>query len=219
VKKKAAKGTTRKHAGTGKHHGTSKHHPTHHKHHAKTASGGHQTAVAKHPHHAKARTMPLAQAESRVRPGITPFASRERLDGPGAWVLADVACCSAEAVAASLRLAGWPVGDEDILALHAAAGGSQDAGVTILAALEAACEFGLAGLRPIGFEEVMPCDYPLLPQRATGAGLILGAELPGPHAVCADAETWWTWGEAWCPCAFPDAVVEEAWSVRWPSWL
>lgn len=31
------------------------------------------------------KTRLLTQAESRVRPGITPFASRERLDGPGAW--------------------------------------------------------------------------------------------------------------------------------------
>lgn len=45
--------------------------------------------------------------------------------------------------------------------------------------------------------------------------LILGVDLPGPHAVLATADGWWSWGELHCPCEFPDAVIEEAWAVSW----
>ena len=43
--------------------------------------------------------------------------------------------------------------------------------------------------------------------------LILGVDLPGSHAVLATADGWWSWGELYCPCEFPDAVIEEAWAV------
>lgn len=182
MKKKAAKGTTRKHAGTAKHQGTSKHHPTHHKPAPKAAGGGgHQTAVAKHPTHAKARTL-----------------------SPG-----DVGCCSAEALAASLRLAGWPVGDDDVLALYRATVGASDAGASILATLEAAAVHGLAGIKPVSFA----------PTRSLGRGVIVGTTLEEPHAVTIDGDGVWTWGE-WHPsgCGYL-ADAEEAWSVVWPSWL
>jgi hypothetical protein len=63
-----------------------------------------------------------------------------------------VACCSAEALAASLRLAGVPVGDEDVLALYWRTAADADAGATISATLEAASEFGLAGVRLVSFD-------------------------------------------------------------------
>ena len=253
MKHKAAAGHAKKHAGTKKHAaGTAKHHPAskpvHHTaakaaHHPKTAH-----AKAKHPAHTKARA--LSQAESRVRPGMTPFERRERLDGPGAWALADVACCSAEALAWSLRLAGWPVGAADVLALHKLTADSPDTGASILATLDAASVFGLAGVRPVSFRlaegggdplgrageggrhlvEVGQrdgdrgehlCDgvaHALQPHLAPVDvhGLILGLELPGPHAVCQQDGQWWTWGEPYDPACFPDAVIEEAWAVTWP---
>ena len=134
-----------------------------------------------------------------------------------------VACCSAEALAASLRLTGWRVTDADVLALYEQTADGPDTGATILATLEAACEFGLAGLRPLTFQEVMSHDADgcccWLRSSAglheTRAGLILGMDLPGPHAVLDDGGWWWSWGEPYDPAAFPDAVIEEAWEVTW----
>lgn len=60
-----------------------------------------------------------------------------------------VACCSAEALAASLRLTGRTVSDADVLALYRRTAADLDAGASILATLEAAAEYGLAGYRPL----------------------------------------------------------------------
>jgi hypothetical protein len=133
-----------------------------------------------------------------------------------------VACCSAEALAASLRLAGWPVTDADVLALYRLTARDDDAGASILATLEAAAEYGLAGWRPV-FEEVMPygpehcwCSTESGQlHRVTRAGLVYGVDLPGPHAVLDTGSEWITWGQAWPARAFPDAVIEEAWTIEW----
>lgn len=59
----------------------------------------------------------------------------------------DVACCSARAVAESLRLAtGRILADADVLALHRAAGGDRDDGAAILDVLRAAQASGVATL-------------------------------------------------------------------------
>ena len=176
-----------------------------------------------------------------------------------------VACCSAEALAASLRLAGVPVSDGDVLALYWRTADDEDAGASILATLEAVAEFGLAGVRgtwaatpvrnrffvPFNFvssrtDRAMPVvsgaeqdpvilaapdDHPLYGQSGhagvmpgaprgeclPGHALILGVDLPGPHAVLATADGWRSWGELYDPAAFPDAVIEEAWEVTWPG--
>lgn len=60
----------------------------------------------------------------------------------------DVGCCTAEALAMSLRLAGVRVADEDVLALYWHTAIDPDAGASILATLEAAWRFGLGGVRP-----------------------------------------------------------------------
>lgn len=144
------------------------------------------------------------------------------------------ACCSAEAVGASLRLAGWPVAEEDVLALHTATGGTRDRGVPIAAALRAASVHGLAGIRPLWFGE-RPLDHLPLPfgQRLDVEdpdlsevdhgigdrlvhGLIVGLELPGAHAVTVGSDgCWLSWGGHYDPAEFPAAVVEEAWAVVW----
>lgn len=193
MKKKPARGHTRKHTGTHKHAGGhAKHHPVHH-HKGAEAHGHHVHTVARHPSHPKARGLSLGEG---------------------------VACCSAEALAASLRLAGARVDDDDVLELHWRAGGGEDEGVSILAALEAASVFGLAGYRP-DFEEVTPsASCPATETRrqglrATRAGLLLGLELPGPHAVLAEGARWWSWGERYDPASFPHARIEECWAVVW----
>jgi hypothetical protein len=123
MKRQAARGSTAKHAGSRKHAGAAKHHPTRQPAGGKGAPGGKAHTVAKHPAHAKARQL-----------------------SPG-----DVACCSAEALAASLRLQGRTVGADDVLALYWHTAHGPDAGASILATLQAASEFGLAGLKPLGF--------------------------------------------------------------------
>jgi hypothetical protein len=119
-----------------------------------------------------------------------------------------VACCAAEALAASLRLSGLSVSDADVLALHRLSGADDEAGGTILAALEAASEFGLAGVRLASF---MPAAiYETKLQK-----FVVGVDLPGPHTVLAAPDGWWSWGELHDPAAWPDAVIEEAWAVSW----
>jgi hypothetical protein len=181
----------------------------HHHKHVKPAHAHHKAATGHaHKHHKAAKHHKVAHKhKGTVARGLA---------------LGDaVACCAAEALAASLRLAGHAVSDKDVLALYWHTASDPDAGATVLATLEAAWRFGLGGVRPV-FREVMPSDNPGLAQappedglRATRAGLILGVDLPGPHAVLADAGRWWSWGEPWCPCEFPDAVIEEAWAVSW----
>lgn len=210
MKASAVKGHTLKHARAAKtkHSHTTKHHPAHH---AKSAVK-HKTTVhakAKHATHAKARGLALA--------------------------IGDVACCTAEALGASLRLQGLSVADLDVLDLFRLAGGDDDEGLPILAMLEAASEFGLAGVRLVGYREITPgAAFPSLagrlhcgPDAVTEeawavtlfpplrAGSILGIDLPGPHTVTVAPGGWLSWGELYCPCEWPGAVIEEAWAVEW----
>jgi hypothetical protein len=126
-----------------------------------------------------------------------------------------VACCSAEALAASLRLSGWPVSDADVLALYWHTARDEHAGASIVATVEAAAEFGLAGVRPVKVQLLAP---ELIPEAGRYKfPCILGVALPGPHAVLDTGSAWLTWGEPWPAWAFPDVVTEEAWEVTWPD--
>jgi hypothetical protein len=133
-------------------------------------------------------------------------AKRRGLAGPatgGGWVLGGNDMhdtCAAAAIANSLLLATEiRAADEEIIAFGE--------GLDLEDALGMAAERGLAGVRlarfgPAGFGE-------------TWAGLILGIDLPGPHAVLTLGDDWVTWGRRCAMGAFPGAVVEEAWEVRW----
>lgn len=141
----------------------------------------HKAKVAKAHHHAKAKTHGAP------------------LDPDG------VPCCVAQAVAESLYLAtGVRVSDEDILALHWAAGGSEDTGTTVPDVLEAAQARALSGYRP---------------HLAPGAAVpvIVAMDLPGgqSHTVVADGDGWWSWGERYQPRT--DVVITGTWAVRWLS--
>jgi hypothetical protein len=124
-----------------------------------------------------------------------------------------VACCSAEALAASLRLAGHAVSDADVLALYWHTARDEHAGASILATLEAAGEFGIAGIRPVTWGLYEAGDF--IPDFMPG--VIIGLALPAPHAVLDTGSEWITWGEPWPVSAFPDVVTEEAWEVTWPD--
>jgi len=178
-----AAGHTSKHVGTSKHTSTSKHTP------------------------AKTLTSKTAGGKTKVTAVALPVVGAKAVGlSPG-----DVQCCAAEALAASLRLSGRPVSDEDVLALYWHTAGDEDAGASILSTLEAAWRYGLGGVRPrweVAEAPAFMTDF--IPQ-----GLILQVELPGPHAVLATPDGWWSWGELHDPAQWPDAVVEEAWAVSW----
>lgn len=133
----------------------------------------------------------------------------------------DVALCCARAVAESLRLAlGVAVSDEDVLALYWRTADDADEGASILATLAAAARFGLGGYRPVALRadlrvSVNPGDpsdqfSPQLGHRLHA--LILGVDVPGPHAVLATPDGWWSWGELYEPWTDD---IEEAWAVSW----
>ena len=208
-------------------HGAAAHHPAHpHKH------------VTAKKHHTQAKKHKGAHTQAKKR---------------GLAAGSAVACCAAEALAASLRLQGLAVTDDDVLALYWRTASDPDAGASILDTLTAAAESGLAGVRPAGFATIDldrvsgECMRPWRrglseeldsPQgkgevagfesrpglrvpvaqgeeRSLSDVLILGVELSGPHTVLATPEGWWSWGELWCPCEFPAAVIEEAWVISW----
>lgn len=189
---KQAAGTSGGHSNK---HGTSTKHVTAHKHkhqlsakqiaaEKKWQEAGTKASAAKrkgkHAHHAKARGLALGTA---------------------------VACCSAESLAASARLAGFTVTDADVLALWQASGGDADAGASILATIEAACRFGLAGIRPVSFAPVV---FPR-------AGDLLGVTLPrGPHSLTLDASgAVWSWGGLAGLGDLEAGGIEEAWVIAW----
>lgn len=156
-----------------------------------------------------------------------------------------VACCAAEALAMSLRLAGHPVADADVLALAERTWGwDPDGGTSIEATLDAATCYGVAGQWPCGIRAYNISGFftAETPQASAWTGrepgqvvrlaaplactplgygavasplLILGVDLPGAHTVLATADGWWSWGECFQPETFPDAVIEEAWAVTW----
>ena len=173
------------------------------------------TGTSKHTRTAKqiAASKKAAAASAKARKGHKVKTKAKQATHAKATTLAltsrDVGCCGAEALAASLRLEGVSVPDAEMLDLFWRAGGHPDKGLPLVTLLEAASEAGLAGFRP-SFEAADLGEV-----HDGGRQLILAAELPGPHAVLATDEGWWSWGELWCPCEFPDAAVEEAWAVTW----
>lgn len=177
----------------------------HHHKHVKPAHAHHKAATGHaHKHHKAAKHHKVAHKhKGTVHRGLAPAADQ-------------VACCAAEALAASLRLSGLSVSDADVLALYWHTASDPDAGAPILATLEAAAEFGLAGHRPVSFSRIPDDDDPWRPLDEGHRGVILGVDLPGPHTVLDDGSSWWSWGEPHDPAEFPDAVIEEAWAVTWP---
>jgi hypothetical protein len=182
---KGAAGHTRKHAGGGKHAGTGKHRPSaaqqaaRKKWQAAGAHAAHVHAVARHSGH---------PTPSKWSPNT------------------DVACCAAEALAASLRLSGRPVSDQDVLDLYWLTSDDPDAGAGLWETIEAAAMYGLAGVRPLDAR----------PATLFAAGVVLGVDLAERHAVTVDGHGVWTWGQ-WrpVPCGLL-AAADEAWAITWP---
>jgi hypothetical protein len=118
-----------------------------------------------------------------------------------------VECCAAEALAASLRLTGVTVTEDDVLALYWRTARHADQGASLADTLAEAQRSGLAGIRPVSYAPVDDIQHMCL----------LGVELPGSHAVLHLGDNWASWGGLHLVSEFPDAVIEEAWELTWET--
>jgi hypothetical protein len=185
-------GRGKKHSGSQKHSGSKKHHRHHKGPKNIQMSPGGPPAVHHHPHHHK---------KTKALPGRPGFGS--------AFLIGDVHCCIAEALASSARMAGWPVGDEDILALYFSVTDDPEFWPAIPTMLEAASRVGLAGVRPVSWDRI--------PDMAFQPGDIQGIELldGDRHAVTLTRDGQWSWGMHMSIADLP-GFAEETWNVRWP---
>ncbi len=181
---KPTTGTSKKRAGGTKHHGgksatAKKHHPQHQP--AQAHQGGKHAAPA----HGKS-----------PRRGLPLLAN-------------GVCCCTPEALAESLRMAGWPAERGDMLELYFAMTDDPNAGVSIPAALEAASKFGVAGVKPVSWAQI--------PNELWQPGDIEGWLMDNGdrHSVALTRSGMISWGEHWMPDTLP-RTVEETWTIRWP---
>lgn len=122
----------------------------------------------------------------------------------------DIACCAAEAAAASLRLHGVTVDPEDMLSLYWAVADGPHDGADIGDILHAARHHGLAGWHP---------DYTPLGEWQPQPGMILvyrnweGADTHA--ATIAPDGTLISWGEpGW---DVPDEPPDQVWAVNWDA--
>ena len=182
---------------------------------ARTVAKGHKHAKPAHAHH-KGGATGHAHKHHKAAKHHAAGKKHKGTVHRGLALGDSVACCAAEALAASLRLSGVPVSDAGILDLYWRTADDPDTGAPILATLEAASEFGLAAVQLTSY---CPADAESVAIGETKfQSFILGLDLPGPHTVLATPDGWWSWGQLYCPwCEFPDAVIEEAWAVTWPG--
>lgn len=137
----------------------------------------------------------------------------------------DVACCSAQAVG---TLLGWDW--EQVLGLYWRTAGDPDAGASIEDTLDALGLTGVGACRRLVLKPHAPAlirNLGYCPSLESGFSpaatcgglpsdlpLILGADLPGSHALAVTPDgTWWSWGEPFDPAAWPDMIIDEAWAV------
>lgn len=182
---KGQHGHRQKHARTAKHAGTGKHRPMSA---AQAAAWKKFQQAGAHAQHVHAVARHQGQAK------------------PAKWSPnLDVACCAAEALAASLRLTGHPVTDQDVLDLYWRTADHEDAGAGLWETFEAAADYGLAGVRLVDAR----------PAAALGTGVVLGVDMAERHAATVDGHGVWTWGE-WRPasCGLL-AAADEAWEITW----
>jgi len=221
VSAKAATWTSSaKHSATGKHTTTTKH----------TTTIKRSTATS------------TVTTKTTVTTTVTTVAKPAAHAKPRSFAIGDVLpVCAFEAVAQSLRLVGQRVHEDEVGQVWTLAGARQE-GVTIGEALAATARSGLAGVRVHSpLDEQVFADLSddlaelqlgerigehlfrgdaaqlqalggLVGDRPSVHGLILGVDRPGPHAVLATPDGWWSWGGLWSP--WP-CRIDEAWAVSW----
>lgn len=153
------------------------------------ALGKGQSSAAAKGHHHKVKHIKRHSKVAKWSPGL------------------DVACCAAEALAASARLAGHQVTDGDVLALYWRTAAHEDQGATLWETIEAAGAYGIGAAQLTGAR----------PATLLGTGVVLGVDLQERHALTLDGHGVWTWGE-WrpAPCTLL-AAADEAWDLTWAA--
>jgi hypothetical protein len=126
----------------------------------------------------------------------------------GGWVGCNdiLPCCSSVAAANSLyAVTGWRVADDDVYALHFAAGGTAETGVGLLRVMETLTDRGLAGVRISG--AVLVDAFP--------HGAVAGVLVPGWewHAVAVAGAQAASWGTL-----LDGEVLDYAWEVWALDW-
>jgi hypothetical protein len=177
----------------------------------RTGTGSKKPVVTKAVRAARHRGAVKAAATRKKNAAKAKKAKARGLAGPGDWD-----GCVAEALGC-----GWDI--------FQAAGGRPDGGVFIEAVLEVLAGRGMIAGYAEADLDAWP-DYHLLDALTCSNGnafthhsrsedwpteVLLGVDLPGPHAVYATPAGWWSWGQLWQPADFPDATIEEAWTVNW----
>ena len=126
----------------------------------------------------------------------------------GGWVGCNeiLPCCSSVAAANSLyAVTGWRVADDDVYALHFAAGGTAETGAGLARVMETLADHGLAGVRISG--AVLVDAFP--------HGAVAGVLVPGWewHAVAVAGAQAASWGTL-----LSGEVLEyahEVWALEW----
>lgn len=198
---------------------------------------GAKPAPAKHaPHKARTTTAKTTARAKGQKASSKHTATKKTAAKPRGLALDGLPLCSLEAVAQSLRLLGQPVAPDEVAWLWESCGSRV---LSIPEALEAAARFGLARCRPeiaegalgtlytgpgsalglrcmssyvAGFHSAPAINSEPPGDTCTLRALILGVDVPGPHAVLATPAGWWSWGQRFDPwrCA-----IEEVWEVAW----
>lgn len=178
--------------------------------HSGAGHGAKHTRSSKHVHGKTAKHHPKGQKKAHhVTKGVKAHTVAHHPHHPRGLAVGDwLPVCSLEAVAMSLRLAGQPVGDDEVAWLWELAGRRW---LSIPEAFAAAvAEFGTTGAEVYPLPKARACSYVVSPRPSM---LILGVDWPGPHAVLATPDGWWSWGKLWEPWT---TAVSEAWEVTWP---
>lgn len=229
-----AKGHTNKHTAHKKHAAHhAKHNPTHHRKPATHHHTGHKVhAKGTHAHHAKAAgfavgdLLPVCAAEA-VAMSLRLAGQRVTDDEvlelhylAGGSADVPVSVEAALAAAARFGLAGcMPVAvkqaGEGSAVGHAAVDQLMDDHVLDyladdLAELAVGVPVGEYAKRLDAAQLKPPVD--LFESPLFVHGLILHVDVPGPHAVLATPDGWWSWGELYSP--WP-CRISEAWAVSW----
>jgi hypothetical protein len=187
-------------------------HQLHLKHLAHLAQQGHGAQHTKKqvPKQTSAKQKSAAAAKGAAVKGHGVAKAKGRTAKRALALNNDLGCCVAEAVSASIRLSGFPAIDENILNLFWRAGGDPDSGIAIPDMLMTTSESELVSCQ---LGKLIPLDPDATDPMISN--IILGLNLPSPHAVFATPDGWWSWGSLFSPYDFPDAVIEEAWEISW----
>lgn len=132
------------------------------------------------------------------------------LHPPGAPLVSkDVCLCTAQALVASLRLSGWPAGEDDALEFYFRLTDDPERGIHVEEALGEAMINGIAGVKPIEWSRSL----------FTNPGCVSVLSLPTGerHCVTSVRRGILSWNKFYPANLWtPDCVTEDIFAIRWP---